>query len=453
MKREREPVLHVTSVCRLEQAPAALVAALCRRLTIDNPKYQDARKYGRWIGKKLKPQLFFYERQGEDGLVFPRGYAAQAMELCRETTGSLPRLVDGRRILDEVDFGFAGELRPYQRRAVDDVLRRQFGVLVAGTGSGKTVMALAVVAARRQPALVLLHNKELLYQWRDRISQFLGREAGLVGDGHFDIQPLTVGIVNTVRRRLDELVPRFGQLLVDECHRVPASLFTDAVSAFDCRYMLGLSATAYRREDGFTRLIHLFMGERVHSVDAAELEEVGAVLRPEFVQRTTDFCYPFRGDYQALLQALTGDEARNRQIVADVRAEAEGSDGIVLVVSDRVAHCQVLAAGLLAAGIDSRLLTGRLAPEERAEVVESLRRGEVKVLVATLQLVGEGFDVAGLSSLFLTTPIKFSGRLRQVIGRIMRPADGKKPRVIDYNDFQVGVLRRSALAREQLYRS
>ncbi|MFC1837546.1 hypothetical protein ACFLYW_02570 [Thermodesulfobacteriota bacterium] len=75
----------------------------------------------------------------------------------------------------------------------------------------------------------------------------------------------------------------------------------------------------------------------------------------------------------------------------------------------------------------------------------------MKILISTLQLVGEGFDAAGLTTLFLTTPIKFTGRLRQVIGRILRPASGKQPRVIDYVDEHVGVLRSSARIRRKAY--
>ncbi len=73
----------------------------------------------------------------------------------------------------------------------------------------------------------------------------------------------------------------------------------------------------------------------------------------------------------------------------------------------------------------------------------ALNAGQVKVLVATGQLIGEGFDCRDLSTLFLATPIRFNGRLLQYLGRILRPAPGKdKARVYDYLDIQVGVLER-----------
>jgi superfamily II DNA or RNA helicase len=444
------PVMTVAGQCHLSGASQSFLAALQDKLTIDNPKYQAAKKYGRWVGKNFKQKLFFYELD-ETGISFPRGFAAQAVMLCRKYMGIGPKIEDRRRRLPEVDYNFQGQLRSYQQEAVDSILRKHFGVLVAGTGSGKTVMALMVIAQRRQPALVIVHSKELMYQWQERISQFLDIEAGLIGDGRFGIQPVSVAIVNTARKRLNDLVPSFGHLIVDECHRVPASLFTEVVKAFDSYYMLGLSATAYRREDGLTRLIYLFMGDRSHQVDPKKLAATGAVLKPLYIQRQTDFRYGFRGNYHHLMAALTKNPARNIQITEDIEAEANHTEGTILVVSDRVAHCRELAERLQIKGLPVSVLTGRLNAADRSAIVEAVRSGRVKILISTLQLVGEGFDAAGLTTLFLTTPIKFTGRLRQVIGRILRPASGKQPKVIDYVDHQVGVLRNSARIRRQAY--
>lgn len=445
------PLLTVGRECCLTGAPAELLAEIRRELTIDNPKYQDAKRFSRWIGKKLKPQLFFF-REEQGRLCFPRGFGNQAVRLCRRVTGDSPAIVDQRRSLVEIDLRFHGELRPYQEAAVTAVTAHSFGVLEAGTGSGKTIMALAVIACRRQPTLVLVHSRELMQQWRERIHCFLGTEAGQAGDGAFDVKPVTVAIVNTAKKHLDDLPPRFGQIVVDECHRVPASLFTEVVSAFDCRYMLGLSATAFRREDGMTRLINIAMGDSVHVVDSRMLAASGAVVRPEFEQRPTDFFRDFQGEYARLIKALAADPERNRLIVADVGGMVRaGHQGTVLVVSDRVAHCQELAAMLAEQGVEASVLTGQSPPESRGRIVEEVRAGRVPVLVATLQLIGEGFDCPGLNTLVLATPIKFEGRLLQVVGRIMRPAEGKRARVIDYVDARIPVLRRSAAARRAFF--
>jgi superfamily II DNA or RNA helicase len=444
------PVLTVAGQCQLAGISRTFLAVLQERLTVDNPKYHAAKKYGRWVGRNFKQKLLFYELSGTT-ISFPRGFAAQAVAMCKKYMGSPPKIVDHRRRLPEVDFNFQGNMRPYQQEAVDDILVHHFGVLVAGTGSGKTVMALKAIARRRQPTLIIVHSRELMYQWEARVREFLGVQAGLIGDSKFDIQPLSIAIVNTARKRIDELIPCFGHLIVDECHRVPATLFTEVVKRFDSCFMLGLSATAYRREDGLTALIYLFMGDRTHLVDSRKLAASGAVLEPKFIQKPTGFKFVFRGNYQALMNSLTKNEARNQQIVADISSEAFETTGTILVVSDRVAHCQKLAKLLAEKGVPTSVLTGKQPAAVRSAIVESLHRGEVKVLVSTLQLVGEGFDAAGLTTLFLTTPIKFTGRLRQVIGRILRPAADKQPKVVDYVDEHVGVLKNSAGIRRRAY--
>lgn len=443
-----EITLTVGAQCRLRNGPKALRQLLQKELTIANPKYQDAVKYGRWVGKKLKPTLTFFQEDKGD-LCFPRGFANEAVRLARQLSPSLDLpVLDKRQSCAEIDVGCQARLRPYQQQAVTAVLARQFGVLESGTGSGKTIMAMAIMAARRQPTLVLVHTKELLYQWQERLAQFLELEAGLLGDGHNQLAPITVAIVNSARNKLAELPGNFGQLLVDECHRVPASLFIDVVSAFDCRFMLGLSATAFRR-DGLSRLINFYLGDLVHRVDAAELTASGAVLTPELIPHVTSFSFRYRDNYQDMIKALTLDEARNDQIVCDIKAACHSSALAILVVSDRVAHCEELTRLLRKAGVNVEILTGRLPTEERSTIVERVKAGRVQVLVSTLQLIGEGFDCPDLASLFLTTPIKFTGRLVQVVGRILRPSLGKTARVHDYVDEQVGMLAHSAELRRR----
>ena len=442
-----KPTLTVTSDCLLTGIDLALETELKKRLTIDNPQYIAAKKYGRWVGKKLKPQLKYYEPV-PTGLRFPRGFSNQAVLLCREFYGHDPEIVDNRRLLPPVDFSFNGELRPYQEEAVTIAAGKSFGVIEAGTGSGKTVMALALIARRRQPALVVVHTKELLYQWQERANQFLGIVPGLIGDGKFDLQPVTIAIVNSARKHVEELVPLFGHLIVDECHRVPANLFTDVVSRFDCHFLLGLSATAFRSDDEMTKLIYFYMGDRLHRVDRDELKATGAILKPQVIRAATPFTYRYRGDYQALIKALVTHEGRNLQILQDIlKVVREGGSGTVLVVSDRISHCRLFVEKLQAHRVKAVLLHGQIVPEERAAIVAAVQNGEVEVLVATLQLIGEGFDCPGLSTLFLTTPISFEGRLLQVIGRIMRPAENKQARVFDYIDENIPALQRSARAR------
>lgn len=245
-------------------------------LTMVNPKYEDAEKYGYYTGD-IEPHIFAYH-EDEDFLYCYRRYIGSLIPfLCRN--GYKYQIVDQRRKLPEINFSFHGELREYQLQAVNNALQKHFGIIVAPCGSGKTVMGLSIVAQRRQPSLIICHTKELLNQWAERITQYLGipkEEIGIVGDGKESIKAVTVGMVQTLcKRDLNRIREHFGFLIVDEVHHTPASTFLEVVKAFDSYYMLGLSATPYRR-DRLNKLIFLALGNKV-----AEVMENNTYKRPE----------------------------------------------------------------------------------------------------------------------------------------------------------------------------
>jgi superfamily II DNA or RNA helicase len=360
------------------------------------------------------------------------------------------------RTLSPVKFKFAGTLRGYQQAAVNACLSRDFGIIEAPTGSGKTTMALGVIAARKQPTLVIVHTKELLNQWGDRIEQFLDiprDQIGIIGDGKMKIgEKITIAIINSLYPVAYDIQGRFGHVVVDECHRCPSRTFSGAVEAFEARFRLGLSATPFRR-DGLTKLIGWYLGSTV-KVDATELTGQDIVQSVEVVRRMTSFETRLNAaeQYSRVLSELTENDDRNIQIAADVYRESKADSGVCLILSDRREHCEKLAYILNVSGMEATVLTGATPKKERESIVERLNVGEIRVLIATGQLIGEGFDAMALQTLFLATPIKFSGRLIQYLGRILRPAPGKTTaKIYDYVDQNVGVLAASARARQQVY--
>jgi superfamily II DNA or RNA helicase len=441
---------------RLTDVPPDLRKELTERLQFPNPKWLENNRMGRW-NRGTARVLRFYDRIRGGGLWIPRGYLRRLILMTRKKDIACT-IEDRRRELPPIDIGFSARLKPFQRTAATAMLRKEFGTLSAPTGSGKTVIALAMIAQRRQPALIVVHTKDLAFQWIERIETFLGipaAEVGLVGAGKRRVGTrLTVALVQSLYRCADEVAPQIGHLIVDECHRTPSRTFTDAVTEFDARYMLGLTATPWRR-DGLARLIFWHLGDVHHEVDKARLIETGDVMPVEVITRETEFTpyYDPVNDYSRMLSELTADDRRNRLIAKDIAAEAAAGAGSCLVLSDRKKHCETLQALLrYRHKVDAALLTGDVPTEQRREVLMQLGQGEVKVLVATGQLVGEGFDCRELSTLFITTPVRFSGRLVQYLGRVLRPAPGKKrARVFDYVDSRVDVLKAAARARRRVY--
>ena len=442
------------SLSPMGNLPPPVLERFQDRLTFDNPVWLENEKHG-YSNWRVPEKLRFYRMDGDD-LIMPRGFIRQAVWMLRDA-GIEYRVDQQTRRFPAVDYHFTGQLKDFQAEAVDTVLRRDFGTLAAPTGSGKTVMALAVIARRRQPALIVVHSKELLHQWIERIEAFLGipaAEVGMIGGGQRTLgKKLTVALVQTLYKCAAEVAPRIGFLVVDECHRCPSRTFTEAVTAFDSKYMLGLSATPWRR-DGQTRLIYWYLGSKVYEIDRADLVEDGHILAAEVIIRRTDFepGHDPSEEYSRMLSELTEDPDRNALIAGDVVREARNGGGVCLVLTDRKAHCEALAEMLAEYGVRAAVLTGNLNNKKRREIIAALNAGQVKVLLATGQLIGEGFDCPGLSTLFLATPIRFSGRVLQYLGRILRPAPGKaKARVYDYLDVNVGVLINAARSRARVY--
>lgn len=438
--------------------PPPELAAYCRKtLRFPNPKWEENQRLGRW-NQGVPRTLTFYTDLSGGGLRAPRGFIRTVILKCRKM--GIPWELDDRRPrLDPVSFDFSGTLKPFQEKAVAAMASKEFGTLSAPTGSGKTVIGLRMIADRRQSVLVVVHTRELAHQWVDRIGAFLGipeSEVGFIGEGRREVgDRVTVALVQSLYKCAAEVAPRIGFLLVDECHRAPSRTFTDAVSVFDCRYMLGLTATPWRR-DKLSRLIFLHLGDVHWKVDKGALEQRGHIVPADVVFRETDF-RPFHDptqEYPKMIAELTADDARNRMIAEDIAREAAKGQGVCLVLSDRKHHCETLVSLLrFAHKTPAELLTGDVSPGERRAIIDRVCSGGAPVIVATGQLVGEGFDCPNLTTLFIATPVRFQGRLLQYVGRVLRPAPGKtRAKVYDYVDVHVGPLVAAARARQRAYR-
>ena len=230
----------INNKLKLSDIPKKFCQSVYSKLTLNNPKWIENNKMGRWNGNTPN-HLRFYEKT-DNGLIAPRGFARQLINMAHKHNVSY-RIDDQRCILPEIDFTFYGKLKPFQEQAVTDILSRDFGTLSAATGSGKTVMGLFVIAERKQPALIVVHTKELLNQWIDRIVSFLGipkDEIGIIGAGKKNIgKQITVATVQSLYKCADEVSQHIGHLVVDENYKIPSRTFTEAVTAFDSKYMLG----------------------------------------------------------------------------------------------------------------------------------------------------------------------------------------------------------------------
>jgi superfamily II DNA or RNA helicase len=457
------PIVHIVldggvRIPGSELSPS-LYATLTHAASTYNPEFYERqrRRQSTWNIPRI---ITSYDETLDDHLVLPRGLLDTTTRLLGEV-GSKVETADRRATGPSHKFSIDVELTQDQRAAVSDLLAHELGLLVAPPGSGKTVMACAVIAERGTSTLVLVDRKTLADQWRRQIQSLLGVKPGQVGGGRSKLTGLVdVATLQTISRRndLDEKLGGYGLVVVDECHHVPAAAFESAVRAIPARYWLGLTATPYRR-DGLDDLIGFQLGPVRHTLEHAQpdtLEGSGAdrphpvlVVHPTNFRLENPVDLSIPGAIAGVHRALAEDEARNAQILGDI-IEAHGRGRHCLVLAQRVAHVDRLATSLAERGLEPVVLIGGMGARERAAANKRLvpaDDGPPLLVVATGHVVGEGFDCPALDTLFIAGPVSFKGRLVQYAGRILRAYPGKQTaEVHDYHDIETPVLS-AALAK------
>ena len=358
---------------------------------------------------------------------------------------------DGSRL----EVRFQGELRREQKPAATAMLRHETGVLAATTAFGKTVVAAWLIAQRAVNTLVLVHRRQLLDQWVERLSTFLdvpAKSIGRIGGGRSrPTGNIDVGIIQSLVRKgvVDDRVAEYGHVIVDECHHLSAHSFEQVIRQAKARFVVGLSATVARK-DGHHPIIFMQCGPVRHQVNArvqaaSRPFEHFVLVQPTAFQPTKNPDPDKRVEFQSLYQELVDNQPRTQRICEDVvDAVRNGRSPLVLTernehldrfeqeLATRVKHVVVLRAGM---GKKQRL-----AVNER---LAAIPRHEGRIVLATGKYVGEGFDDPRLDTLFLTLPVSWRGTVAQYAGRLHRLYDGKREvRIYDYADLNVPMLAR-----------
>ena len=442
----------------IENLSNSLVGAFRRTATFANPEFfkKQRMRISTW---NIPRFICCSENHGREMSV-PRGKLDDCLKVI-EKAGASANIVDERPKRKRIKVKFKGKLRPDQKRAVKDVLKFDTGVLMAPPGVGKTVMGCHIIAKRKIPTLVLVHRKTLLEQWIERMREFLEIDPGLIGifaKNKKGASKIDVAMIQTFSKfeERNESIDKYGQIIVDECHHIPATSFESALKIITARYFVGLTATPYRK-DGHEAIIHMQLGPLRH-----EMEDYGAkcLKKKVFIRKINPDREPLekRLEIHEIWTEIVNNSLRTEMIVDDVIKEIEEGRH-PLVISERKEHISNISKELEKKKSTSQefVIVGDMKKKEKQKILENIQECIKKdknfTILSTGSFIGEGFDLPILDTLFMTMPVSFKGRMIQYAGRIHRPHENKKEvRIYDYADFKNGVTVSMLKKRMPVYR-
>lgn len=440
--------------------PSPFLNEIKRLAAFQNPEFY--KKQSLRLSTAMTPRVIACAQELAQHIALPRGCLDDVEELFKTHEVKL-QIEDQRQEGKALELALKGELTVVQQEAAEALLQHDIGVFVAPPGVGKTVLGTYLVVKRARSTLVLVHRQPLLDQWVTQLAMFLGleeKEIGQIGGGKRKLNGrLDVAMIQSLVRQdsVEDLVETYGQVIVDECHHVPAVSFERVLSEVKARYVVGLTATPHRR-DGHHPILEMQLGPVRFAVDPKSQ----AARRPfehRLIVRETSF--QLEGDsteagIQEIYAALAADEARNRLILDDVlHALEEGRSPILL--TERRDHLEYFAGQLRGFVRHLVVLQGGMSPKERRELGSRLAAvpdEEERLVVATGRYIGEGFDDRRLDTLVLAMPVSWKGTLVQYTGRLHRLHPRKSEvKIFDYVDRKVPVLARMFERRLRTYQA
>jgi DNA repair protein RadD len=339
------------------------------------------------------------------------------------------------------------EDRPYQTDIIAKFMHTtaEFRriIVVAPTGSGKTVIAAAIIkdyVSRRKEVLVLAHRREIVRQTVKKLRD-LGVWCGVIqagaGESEMPMAPVQVASIQTLWSRCMRQgpngktrmkLPPATLVVVDECHHCPAETYRNILAAYPDAIVLGLTATPCR---GDGRGLGDDFETTIECPQVGDLIELGYLVRSRVYAPSTPDLTGVRvqaGDY---VECQLAERMDKQKLVADVIGSWHklGERRRTVCFATGVPHSIHLRNEFINSGVRAEHIDGDTLKDERDATLARLASGEIEV-VTNCMVLTEGWDMPEVGCCILARPTKKMGLFRQMIGRVLRPAPGKPDAVI-----------------------
>ena len=378
--------------------------------------------------------------ESSDFLTLPRGLKEKLFEYLNYNLVKY-KIIDNR-VFEKIETKrILFTLRAEQEDAIKEILKYDSSICVAPPGFGKTLIGAKIFEQRAVKTLIIVNKNMLLDQWISRFVDYFGYKKSDIGflgksqnrlNGNIDIA--TMQSLNNI----PELVENYTQVIVDECHHIPALTFEQIVKNFKGRYILGLSATP-NRKDELDPILYQQLGNISYEYKKPKTHTNRLlVIKTEFTSSSDN--------YAAIINELVSNEDRNRQIVKTIK---ENIDRKILLLSDRIEHLNLLENILKEEKIDFVSVHGSQNKKEQVENMQKVKTSSL--ILATSSFFGEGIDFPHLNTIIFATPISFYGRLIQYLGRIGR--GNQECLAIDFLDSKNAMLNSTYKKRLEGYKA
>lgn len=317
------------------------------------------------------------------------------------------------------------ELRPYQEQLLEDIRasmrrghRRVLAVMPTGAGKGTTIAVMVSNAAERgHRVLILAHRAELIADLSQRIHG-LGINHGILSNGYREDlrHPVQVGSVQTVVRRLGRIPPPLMVIQDEAHHLVAGNMWGRIIETWPTAFLIGKTATPERLSgEGLGEGHGGYFQAMVLGPDAAWLTHQGFLVPARvFAPPGIDLSGQAMGD-----------------AVSHYRRTIETQhNGTAIAFCHSVAHADAVAAAFRSQGIAAAMVDGKMDRNERRRLIADLGAGALKVLTSC-DIVSEGTDIPSVTGAILLRPTDSLALHLQQVGRVLRPAPGKRVAIIN----------------------
>lgn len=410
-------------------------------------------------------------------ICIPRGLFDEIERKCQEDEIDLT-VLDERCEGRKLSVSFSGQLREEQQKAVDYFKDKDTGILSAATAFGKTVVCSNIIATKKVSTLILLESSALIEQWQDALETFLDineelpeyltktgrikKRKSLIGVIHGTKDTSTgiidIAMVGSLKKKgeFHERLKFYGMVIVDECHHSASDTMSEVLMEVCAKYVYGVTATPFRG-DGLEKINNMLLGPirfQYTAKEKAESQGIDHIVIPRFT-RVVNPHGQNKMHINDAYEILRSSSVRNEQICEDIRkCISEGRTPVVL--SKFVEHAELIYDNIKNYADKVFLLTGSQTRKQQKMIrqeMNSISNDESMILVATGQLVGEGFDFPRLDTLIMATPVAWKGLVEQYAGRLNRDYEGKENVVIfDYIDSNIRVFDNMYAKRLKAYK-